>query len=175
MEIWESLKFSDMTIPELEEQLRQRDARIKELEKQIEELKKLLVEKAKSKESKPPKEATNYSVSRHERKQRKKRRRKNSTGRKPKDGKLDRATQTIDLYWHGADGKKCVLRREQFVWRLMDGKATYVHYRIFDEPDSTDLPPVDGVRNGKCEYGFEIPCGILNFFTGLELSKSQAD
>ena len=54
-----------MTIPELEEQLRQRDAqikeqapRIKELEKEIEELKKLLVEKAKSKESKPPKEAT---------------------------------------------------------------------------------------------------------------------
>jgi len=75
---------SGMTIPELEEQLRQRDAqieeqaaRIKELEREIEELKKLLVEKAKSKESKPPKEATNYSVARHERKQRKKRRRKN--------------------------------------------------------------------------------------------------
>ena len=78
MEVRESLKFSRMTIPELEEQLRQRDtqikeqaARIKELEKEIEELKKLLVEKAKSKESKPPKEATNYSVARHERKQRK--------------------------------------------------------------------------------------------------------
>ena len=38
-----------------------------------------------------------------------------------------------------------MLRREQFVWRLIDGKAEYVHYRIFDEPDSTDLPPVDGV------------------------------
>jgi hypothetical protein len=35
-------------------------------------------------------------------------------------------------------------------------KAQYVHYRIFDKPDSTDLPPVDGVRNGKCEYGIEI-------------------
>ena len=188
-----------MTIPELEEQLRQRDAqikeqaaRIKELEREIEELKKLLVEKAKSKESKPPKEATNYSVARHERKQRRKRRRKKSTGRKPKDVKRDLATQTIDLYWYGADRKKCVLRREQFVWRLIDGKAKYVHYRIFDEPDSTDLPPVDGVRNGKCEYGLEIlitlaylvywtgvsidkACEILAFFTGLELSKSQAD
>ena len=106
--------------------------------------------------------------------------------------KSDLATQTIDLYWYGADRKKCVLRREQFVWRLIDGKAQYVHYRIFDEPDSTDLPPVDGVRNGKCEYGLEIlvtlaylvywtgvsidkACGILAFFTGLELSKSQAD
>jgi hypothetical protein len=181
-----------MTVPELEEQLRQRDARIKELERKIEELKKLLVEKAKSKESKPPKEATNYSVARHERKQRKKRRRKNSTGRKPKDAKRDRAAETIDLYWYGANQKRCVLRREQFVWRLIDGKAKYVHYRIFDEPDSTDFPPVDGVRNGKCEYGLEILItlaylvywtgisidkarGILTFFTGLELSKSQAD
>lgn len=188
-----------MTIDELEEQLRQRDAliaeqaaRIKELERQVEELKKLLVDKAKTKESKPPKEAGNYSVDRHERKQRRKRRRKKSPGRKPKDVKREHATQTIDLYWDGADRKKCVLRREQFVWRLMDGKAEYVHYRIFDESDSSDRPPIDGVRNGKSEYGLEIivtlaylvywtgvsidkACAILAFFTGLELSKSQAD
>ena len=197
--IAESFRFSSMTIPELEEQLRQRDAqieeqarRIKELEKKIEELKELLLKKAQSKESKPPKEAMNYGVGQHERKQRKKHRRKKSTGRKPKDVKRDLVTETFDLYWYGANRKKCVLRREQFVWRLIDGKAEYVHYRIFDEPDSTDLPPVDGVRNGKCEYGLEIlitlaylvywtgmsidkACGILVFFTGLELSKSQAD
>lgn len=188
-----------MTIGELEEQLRQRDAliaeqaaRIKELEEQVEELKKLLVDKAKAKESKPPKGAGNYSVNRHERKQRKKQRRKKSSGRKPKDVKRDHATQTIDLYWYGADRKKCVLRREQFVWRLIDGKAEYVHYRIFDESDSSDLPHIDGVRNGRSEYGLEITvtlaylvywtgvsidkaCAILTFFTGLELSKSQAD
>ena len=206
MEISESFKFSGMTIPELEEQLHERDARIKEqaarikeqaarikeLEKEILELKKLLVDKAKSKEAKAPKEASNYSVSRHEQRQRRRRRRKKSTGRKPKDAKRDVATETIDLYWHGADRKKCVLRREQFVWRLIDGKAEYIHYRIFDKPDSNDLPPVDGVRNGKSEYGIEIlitlaylvywtgvsidkACGILAFFTGLELSKSQAD
>jgi len=184
-----------MTISELQEQLRQRDARIKELEKQIKELKELLLDKAKSKESKPPKEASNFSVSRYQqqqKKKKKKRRRKNSTGRKPKDAKRDLTTDSIDLYWHGAKRKKCILRREQFVWRLIEGKAKYIHYRIFDEPDSTELPPVDGVRNGKCEYGLEIlitlaylvywtgmsidkACGILAFFTGLELSKSQAD
>lgn len=188
-----------MTIPELLEQLRQRDAlieqqaaRIEELERQVEELKKLLVEKAKAKESKPPKEATNYSVSRHERKQQKRRRRKKSTGRKPKDMKRDRATVIIDLYWYGAKREKCVLRREQLVWRLIDGKATYVHYRIFDAPESVDLPPVDGVRNRKSEFGVEILIAlaylvywtgisidkareILAFFTGLQLSKSQAD
>jgi hypothetical protein len=195
-----------MTIAEHKKQLRQRDkrieeqaarikeqaARIKELEQEIRELKKLLVDKAQSKESKPPKEASNFSVSRHEQKRRKKGRGKKSTGRKPKDAKRDLATDSIDLYWHGANGKKCVLRREQFVWRLIDGKAVYVHYRIFDTPDSSDLPPVDGVRNGKCEYGLEIlitlaflvywtgvsidkACGIFAFFTDLKLSKSQAD
>jgi hypothetical protein len=209
-----------MTIPELEEQLRQRDtqieeqaaqikeqaaqieeqaaqikeqaAQIKELEKEIGELKKLLVKKAELKEAKPPKEASNYSVGQHERKRRKRRRRKSSTGRKPKDAKRDCVSETFDLYWHDADRKRCVVRREQFVWRLIDGKAEYIHYRIFDRPDSKDLPPVDGVRNGKSEYGIEIlitlaylvywtgmsidkACGILAFFTGLQLSKSQAD
>lgn len=194
-----------MTIRQVQEQVRQRDAqiekqaaqiekqaaRIRELEKEIEKLKKALAGKAEAKEAKKPKEASNYSVDRHERKRRK-RRRKRSTGRKPKDGKPERATLAFDLYWEGANRKQCVLRREQFVWRLIEGKAQYIHYRIFDTPDSTELPPVDGVRHAKCEYGLEIiitlaylvywtgvsidkACGILAFFTGLELSKSQAD
>lgn len=181
-----------MTKAELYEELRQRDARIKELEQQIEQLKQLLSEKAASKEAKPPKEAGNYSVAKHERKQRRKRRRRKSTGRKSKDAKRGDATQFVDLYWHGARRAKCILRREQFVWRLIDGKAVYVHYRIFDEPNSKELPRIDGVRNGKCEYGIEILVTlaflvywtgvsidkareILAFFTGLALSKSQAD
>jgi len=181
-----------MTVAELQEQLRQRDARIKELEKEVEELRKLLAEKAKSKESKPPKEAGNYSVNRHEQKRRKRRRRKKSPGRKPKAAKRDQATQTVDVYWHGARRTQCVLRREQLVWRLVDGKAEYVHYCIFDKPDSVELPAIEGVRNAKSEYGLEIlvtlaflvywtgvsidkACEILRFFTGLELSKSQAD
>jgi len=181
-----------MTNSELKEELRQRDARIKELEKQIEHLKELLSEKAASKEAKPPKGAGNYSVAKHERKQRKKRPRRKSTGRKAKDAKRGDATHFIDLYWHGARQAKCILHREQFVWRLIDGKAVYVHYRIFDEPNSKELPLIDGVRNTKCEYGIEILVtlaflvywtgvsidkarGILAFFTGLDLSKSQAD
>ena len=180
MENWESFKSSGMSIPTVEERIRRRDAqikqqaaRIKRLEREIDELKKLLVEKANSKESKPPKEATNFSVARHERKQRKKRRRQKSTGRKPKDVKRDRITQAIDLYWCGADRKNCVLRREQFVWRLIDGKAQYVHYRIFDEPHSTDLPPVDGAGNGKCEYGLEIliTLAYLVSWTGVSIDK----
>lgn len=186
-------------IRQLEEQLRERDARIeaqaariRELEKQLEEVKKLFAEQAASKESKRPKEAMNYSVDRHERKQRKKGRRRKSTGRKPKDAKRHQATKTFDVYWPGARRRQCVLRREQFVWRLIEGKAVYVCYRMFDKPDSTELPSIKGVRNSRCEYGIEIlvtlaflvywigvsidkACAILSFFTGLELSKSQAD
>jgi len=164
-----------MTISELEKRLRQRDARIEEqdarieeLEREIEELKKLLVEKAKAKEAKPPKEATNYSVGRHEQKQRKRRRRKKSTGRKPKHARRDHATQTFDLYWYDADRKKCLLRREQFVWRLIDGKAHYVHYRIFDKPDSTELPPVDGVRiRPSCHRSTAFARGNANTVSGF--------
>ena len=68
-----------------------------------------------------------------------------------------------------------MLRREPFVWRLMDGKAKYIHYRVFDEPDSIDLPPVDGVRNGKCEYGLEIliTLAFLVYWTGMSIDKAR--
>lgn len=182
----------DAQIEQLTAQIEQLTARVKELEKENEELKKRLREKAQSKESKPPKEATNYSVDRQERKGRKRRRPKKSPGRKPKDAKRGQATRTIDVYWPGARRAKCVLRREQFVWRLIDGKAQYVHYRIFDTPESTELPPIEGVRNSKSEYGIEIlvtlaflvywmglsmdkACAVMGFFAELPLSKSQAD
>jgi len=83
-------------------------------------------------------------------------------------------TGCAHLYWYGANRKICVLRREQYVWRLIDGKAQYVHYRIFDKPDSTDLPSVDGVRNGKCEYGLEILIALayLVYWTGMSIDKA---
>ena len=46
--------------------------------------------------------------------------------RKPKEAKREQATQMVDLYWHGVHRAKCILHREQFVWRLIDGKAQYV-------------------------------------------------
>ena len=91
------------------------------------------MDKAKSKEAKPPKEARHFSVSRYERKRWRKRRRKKSTGRKPKEAKRDFATEMMDLYGHDANRKQCVLCREQFAWRLIDGKARYVHITLQTE------------------------------------------
>jgi hypothetical protein len=76
------------------------------------------------------------------------------------------------------------------VWRLEDGKAVLVGYRIFVGPGGKE-GRIDGVTP-RCEYGLEIlvvlahlvyiigisldkACAVLAFFCQLPLSKSQAD
>jgi len=83
-------------------------------------------------------------------------------------------------------------RNEQFVWRLIDHKAQYVHYKIYDLPDSQTLPTVPGVRNAASEYGIEFllmiahhvywvglsidkALTLMEFHTEIKISKSQAD
>ena len=78
------------------------------------------------------------------------------------------------------------------MWRIEDGRARYICYRFFTHPDTTTLPPLAGVRNRLSEYGLEVilivaflhywigisldhTCAVVEFFTGLALSKSQAN
>jgi hypothetical protein len=80
--------------------------------------------------------------------------------------------------------------RERAVWRLKDGRAVLVGYRIFQGPDGVE-PRIPGVTP-RCEYGIEIlvvlsflvyvigisldkACAVLGLFCRLSLSKSQAD
>ena len=75
---------------------------------------------------------------------------------------------------------------------MVDGKAAYLCYDIYDLPESTDLPLPLGLRNSRSEFGIEIililaflhywigisidnAMKVMNFFTGLDLAKSQAD
>lgn len=84
-----------------------------------------------------------------------------------------------------------MLVRTQCAWRIVDGRAVYIRYEIFDRPDSPQVPLPPGLRNSRSEFGLEIilviaflhywigvslahACQIIAFFTGLELSKSQA-
>ena len=70
--------------------------------------------------------------------------------------------------------------------------AVYVAYNIHDLPKSKELPLPTGLRNSRSEFGIEIILTlaflhywigvsldnareIMRYFTGLELSKSQAD
>jgi hypothetical protein len=161
------------------------------MQQEIAELKALLKEKAAAKDAKRPAFSQDYSLSRQER-QRMRRRRKKSTGRKPAEAKQQQVERTDDIYPQGAAPRRCELAREQCAWRLEDGRAVYVRYRIFRERGHEELPRVFGLRNSRCEFGLEIHVvlaflvysigvsmdqarAILAFFTRLELSKSQVD
>jgi transposase len=76
------------------------------------------------------------------------------------------------------------------VWRLENGRAVRVGYRVFAGPGGHE-PRIPGVTP-RCEYGIEIlvvlafltyiigisldkACAVLGFFCQLPLAKSQAD
>jgi hypothetical protein len=172
-----------------DEQIERQAARIRQLEAEIEELKRLLGGKAESKAAKKPVFTENYSLDRGKTKRKRK---KKSTGRRRNDAKRVMVEHEYDIYWATADRDQCVFHREQFAWRIVNGKAVYVAYNIYDLPDSKELPLPTGLRNSRSEYGIEIILTlaflhywigvsldnareIMRFFTGLVLPKSQAD
>lgn len=134
-----------------------------------------------------------YSLNAEEQRRQKRsggRRRQKSPGRTPTEEKFAAAQKTENIYPDGLDPATCHLVRERAVWRLRDGKAVRVGYRIFAGPDGKE-PPIPGVTP-RCEYGIEIlvvlaflvyqiglsldkACVVLGFFCQLPLAKSQAD
>ncbi len=131
-----------------------------------------------------------YSLEAEEKRRRRKRRRKKSPGRRPTELKFADAERTEDVYADGVRRQDCQLVRERAVWRLEDGRAVRVGYRIFAAPGGKE-PRIPGVTP-RCEYGIEIlvvlaflvyiigvsldkACAVLGFFCQLPLAKSQAD
>jgi transposase len=130
-----------------------------------------------------------YSLDAEE-KRRRRRRRKKSPGRRPTHLKFADAQRREDVYPPGVCPSVCQLVRERAVWRLEEGRAVRVGYRVFRAPGS-DEPPIPGVTP-RCEYGIEIlvvlaflvyvigislgkACAVLAFFCQLPLSRSQAN
>lgn len=124
------------------------------------------------------------------RRQRKRRRKKNSPGRRPTVFKFNDAQRYEDIYPSGARPGECTLARQRAVWRLENGRAMLVGYRIFAAADGKESR-IPGVTP-RCEYGIEIlvvlaflvyiigisldkACAVLHFFCQLPLAKSQAD
>jgi hypothetical protein len=182
--------WRDAIIQEQAETIRKQAERLKQLEEQVERLKALLEGKADTKAAKKPVFNENYSLDRNKNKKKKPKRK--STGRKPTQDKRDLATIAIDIYPEGVASEQCIRRRSQLAWRIVDGKAVYVCYHIYDLSDSTTVPLPAGLRNSRSEFGIEIililaflhywigvsldnACQIMNFFTGLNLAKGQAD
>jgi len=125
-----------------------------------------------------------------QRRRRRRRRRKKSPGRKPTELKFAQAECFEDVYPEGVAPALCRLVRERAIWRLRDGRALRVGYRIYAGPGGGEAT-IPGVTP-RCEYGIEIlvvlaylvyiigisldkACAVLNFFCQLPLAKSQAD
>lgn len=135
--------------------------------------------------------SASYSVEAEVKRRRgRKRRRKKSPGRQPTELKFAAAERTENIYPDGVRHADCQLIRERAVWRLENGQAVRVGYRIFAGPGGKE-PRIPGVTP-RCEYGIEIlvvlaflvyiigisldkACAVLSFFCQLPLAKSQAD
>jgi hypothetical protein len=180
----------DLKIAEQAKTITELTAQLKSLQDKVARLEALLASQVDSKSSKTPIFAENYSFDRNKTSEKKARRK--STGRKPAEAKCHLVTETIKVFADGVDPVGCIHHRSQFAWRIDDGKAVYVCYDIYDLPGSHDLPLPPGLRHNRSEFGIEIllilsflhfwvgmsidnAVATMNFFTGLDLSKSQAD
>jgi hypothetical protein len=188
---------------QLEEQRNENESQRNEIERQnkrIDELEQLLKQYADAKTAKKPNFPLNYSSQRNEPpdknnkdknpKTKDKPRRK--SGRKTKESKPQQAHLVVDILPEGFKKSQCVLHREQFVWRLIEHKAKYVHYRIYAPATAVELPTIVGVRNAKSEYGLEFLLmlahhvywlglsmdkarELIRFYTEVDIPKSQVD
>ena len=133
---------------------------------------------------------TAYSVAAEAKRRQPRRRRQPSPGRTPTEVKFAAADRVTAVYPTGVARGRCQLVRERAIWRIENGKAVRVGYRLFAGPDGRE-PPIPGVTP-RCEYGIEIlvvlaflvyligmsldkACAVLGFFCALPLAKSQAD
>jgi transposase len=138
----------------------------------------------------PEKPSVPYSLEAEEKRRRGRRRQKKSPGRRPTALKFAEAERFENVLPDGWRLQDCELVRERGVWRLEEGRAVRVGYRIY-RGRGCDEPSIAGVTR-RCEYGIEIlvvlaylvyviglslnkACAVLRFFCQLPLSRSQAD
>lgn len=147
----------------------------------------------------PPKDVggsgtpTDYSLAAEEQRRRGRRKKQKSArrGRLPTEDKLAEATRFEDVFPAQAKPRECVLSRTRVAWRIIDGRAVRVAYRVHRREHRSDAPAVPGLLP-RGEYGLEIvvlvaflvyvvrvsldqACALLQFFCGLPIEKSQAD
>src|SRR3954449_9256417 len=199
-----------MDTSHLENQLRQRDQQIEQmaetvrrqeriiaeqaqeiarLQGRVAELESVLGRKAQANRSKSPRFSGDYSLRSQERPKRRRKRR--SPGRRPNSQKLDQAQRTEAVYPEGVPPQQCVFVRDRLAWRIEDGRAVHVRYRLHRDSHSGRMAELPEVLP-RSEHGLEGAVilaflvysmglsidkarALLSFFCRLDLSKSQAD
>jgi transposase len=175
----------------LQQQLQAAVQRNAELEQRITNLEKQLPAASASAKLDEP-----FSLRAEEKRQeargKKKRQRKDKgrRGRVRTADKIAQAQRTEDVYPDGVAPSDCWLSHTRPVWRLENGRAVLVAYRVHRGPNN-QYGKVPGVL-GRSEFALEIVvaiafqvyvvglsfdkvCLLLHFFQNLKLSKTQAD
>jgi transposase len=164
-------------------------------QKLIEKLQKQCAELQEKIDSKNPTERLDeqYSEKAEEKRRAKGKKRKRSKphrrGRITTAEKIAKAERTELVYPDDCDPQDCKLSHTRVAWRLEDGRAVLVAYKIYRQGNRYGQPP--GVP-GRCEFGMETlialayqvyilglsldkACQVLGFFQNLSLKKSQAN
>src|SRR3954466_8794398 len=190
------LRQRDQQIELMAETIRRQEQIIAEQAQQIERLQARVAElqsarqpKAQANRSKMPRFSGDYSLRSQERPTRRRKRR--SPGRRPKSLKLDRAERTEEVYPEGVPPQQCVFVKDRLAWRIEDGRAVRVRYRLHRDSHSGRMAELPEVLP-RSEHGLEVAVilaflvytmglsidkarALLAFFCRLDLSKSQAD
>jgi transposase len=123
-------------------------------------------------------------------KRKRQRKDKGRYGRVRTADKIARAERTEEVYPAGVPASDCWLSHTRPVWRLENGRAVLIAYRVYRGPNN-QYGQIPGVL-GRSEFALEIVvaiayqvyvvglsfdkvCLLLRFFQNLTLSKSQAD
>lgn len=184
------LRERDQRIADLLEVVCQQAAEIQQLKRRITDLEAVVNHRKEANASKPPIFSGNYSLGQQEKK-RSVRRKKKSPGRRPNSEKSSQVQRTQNVYPAGVPPERCSFIRDRFVWRLEDGRAVFVRYRLHRENGANNVAKLPDVLPYS-EYGLEIGIilaylvyslnlsidhsrELLRFFCHLELSASQAD
>src|SRR4051812_13894580 len=190
------LRQRDQLIEQMAEAVRPQERIVAEqaqeiarLQGRVAELESVLGPKAQANRSKTPRFSGDYSLRSQERPKRRRKRR--SPGRRPKSQKLDQAERTDDVFPEGVPPQDCIFVRDRLAWRIEDGRAVRVRYRLHRGPGTGRMAERPEVLP-RSEYGLEVAVilaflvytmglsidkarALLSFFCRLDLSKSQAD
>jgi transposase len=186
------LKKAEQRLEVLEKKYAELKAENAELKAENAELKKQLANTGTEKLAEP------YSMRAEEQRQEargtKKKKRKETKkqrrGRIANEEKIRRAEKTEDIYPLGIPPEQCQLSHVRVVWRLLEGRAVLVAYRIFRGPKK-QYGVIPGVL-GRSEYSLEIVvelaflvrqiglsldkvCQVVGFLQKLNLRKSQVE
>ena len=177
-------------IEALERQLQSAQRELVAAKRRVEELEKKLGGAATTKFDEP------FSMRAEERRQeargKKRRQRKRPTrrGRVTTAEKISQAARTEKVFPAGVAACDCQLSHTRPVWRLEQGRAILVAYKVYRGPKN-QYGKIPGAL-GRSEFGIEIViaiayqvyvvglsfdkvCLLLSFFQNLRLRKSQAD